>query len=87
MTFNEETLEHILELSERTTSRLSDVTITEQSVLNGLLHLNSNKTPGPDTTHPCLLKNCAISLCKPIHYLFDQSLHAGKLPADWKMQT
>ena len=82
--FTEETLDHIPELPERTIYKLSDITITEQSVLSGLLCLNSNKTPGPDKIHPCLLKNCASSLCKPIHYLFDQSLYAGEFSTDWK---
>ena len=82
--FSEETLDHIPELSERTTSRLSQITITEQSVLSRLLCLDSNKTPGPDQIHPCLLKNCAASLCTPICQLFKQSLYTGELPADWK---
>ena len=85
-TFSEETLDHniITELSVRTTSRLSEITITEQLVLSKLLRLNSNKTPGPDKMHPCLLKNCAASLCKPVCYLFNQSLYTGELPAEWK---
>ena len=83
-TFSEEDLDYIPELPERTTSRLSEITITEQLVLSKLLHLNSNKTPGPDKVHPCLLKNCVASLCKPICYLFNQSLYTGELPADWK---
>ena len=58
MTFNEETPDHIPELPKRTTSKLSDIIITEQSVLSGLLCLNSSKTPGPDSLS--------------IHYLFDQ---------------
>ena len=66
-TFSEETLHYIPELPKRTTSRLSEITITEQLVLSKLLYLNSNKTPGPDKIYPCLLKNyCAASLCKPI---------------------
>ena len=52
-------------------------------MLSGLLRLNSNKTPDPDTIHPCLLKNCVTSLCKSIHYLFDQSLYSEELPTDW----
>ena len=83
-TCSEETLDYIPELSERATSRLSEITIAEQLVLSKLLRLNSNKTPGSDKIHPCLLKNCAASLCKPICYLFNQSLHTGELPADWK---
>ena len=83
-TFSEEDLDYIPELPERTTSRLSEITITEQLVLSKLLRLNSNKTPGPDKIHPCLLKNCAASLCKPICYLFNHSLYTGELPADWK---
>ena len=56
-TFIEDTylIDHIPELSEKTMCKLPDITITEQSVLSGLLRLNSNKTPGPDKIHPCLL--------------------------------
>ena len=42
-TFIEETLDHIPELPERTMCKLPDITITEQSVLSGLLRLNSTK--------------------------------------------
>ena len=70
-------------LKELPVARLFDVTITEQFVLSELLHLNCNKTPGPDNL---VCYNCATSLCKPIRYsyLFNQSLHAGELPTDWK---
>ena len=81
--FIEETLDHIPELPERIICKSSDITITKQSVLSGLLRLNSNRTIGADRIHPCLLKNCASSLCKPIHYLCDQSLYAGEFPTDW----
>ena len=40
--FNKETLDHIPELPERTTSRLFYVIITEQLMLSGLFCLNSN---------------------------------------------
>ena len=45
-TFSEEALDHIPELPERTSSRQSEIIITEESVFNRLLHLNINKTPG-----------------------------------------
>ena len=82
-TFSEENLDHIPELPVRTTSRLSEITTTEQLVLSKLLHLNSNKTPCPDKFYSCLLKNCAASLCKPVCCLFNQSLYTGELSADW----
>jgi len=47
-----------------------------------LFNLNNNKTPGPDKIHPCLLRNCAASLCKPICYLFNH--YTGELPTNWK---
>ena len=72
-TFSEEALDHIPELPERTFSRLSEIIITEESVFNRLLHLNINKTPGPDKIHPCLLRSCAASLCKLVRHLFNQS--------------
>ena len=60
--FSEETLDHIPELLVRISSRLSGITITEQSVLSSyrLLHLNSNKTSGLAKIHPCPLLNCNI---------------------------
>ena len=41
-TFIEETLDHLPELPERNIYKLSDITITEQSVLSGLLCLHSS---------------------------------------------
>ena len=70
---------HTPELPERTSSRLSKIIITEESVFSKLLHLNSNKTPGPDNIYPCLLRSCSCvaSLCKLVCYLFNQSLYTS----------
>ena len=83
-TFIEEILDHMPELPERTIYKLSDITITEQSVLSGLLCLHNNKTPGPDKIHPCLLKNVqAVSVnlyttCLINHYMLVNFPLTGK---------
>ena len=50
-----------------------------------LSSLNPNKTPGSDGLHPCLLKNCATSLTRPLFLQHSQSLHIGKIPSDWEL--
>lgn len=58
--------------------------IIKKSVIDKLLNLNVNKTPGPDDVHPYLLKQFTDSLSNPLQYLFNQSLMEGVLPTDWK---
>jgi len=46
--------------------------------------LNPNKAPGPDGLHPCLLKNCANTLTRPLFLIYSQSLENGKISSEWK---
>ena len=66
-------------------SQLNDFCITESDVLDALVALNPNKTPGPDNLHPQLLKNCAASLARPLFLLFMESFNCSRIPRDWKM--
>ena len=50
-------------------SQLNDFCITKSDVLDALVALNPNKTPGPDNLHPQLLKNCAVSLARPLFFV------------------
>ena len=47
-------------------------------------NLNANKSPGPDNFHPKLLKLCSKSLSIPFKLLFDNTIHEGCIPSDWK---
>ena len=65
-------------------SVLSNITFTVSDIMELLLNLNSNKSPGPDTIHPRVLKECAEVLALPLYLLFTASMEHGKLPAAWK---
>ena len=58
--------------------------MSESIVFQKLCALKNNKSPGPDSIHPYILKACAQTLCTPLTMLFHQSLTSGGLPRDWK---
>ena len=64
---------------------LSDITITEADVYEGLASLNPMKAMGIDGIGPKLLKHCAIALYKPIHHLFVLSITKHCLPREWRL--
>ena len=48
----------------------------------------STQLPRPqqiDGIGPNILKHCALSLCKPLHFLFTLTLQKHQLPIDWKI--
>ena len=49
-----------------------------------LQQLHTDKSPGPDSIHPLLLKECAAALAKPLSLIFQQSYDTGILPDDWR---
>ena len=57
---------------------------TEDDIVKHLAQLDANSSPGPDNIHPCLLKNCASSLSKPLFLIFSISLRSGVFPSLWK---
>ena len=65
-------------------NQLRDLDFTIDDVLKILNGLRSNKSPGPDRIHPCVLKECAASLALTVYLLFRQSMDEGHLPQTWK---
>ena len=63
------------------------ITISEGDVYNALSSLNTNKASGIDGIGPKILNHCAISLFKPLHYLFSLCLRKHNLPHDWLIHT
>ena len=63
-------------------SQLNDFCTTESNVLDALVALNPNKTTGADNLHPQLLRNCAVSLARPLFLLFTESLNSSRMPRD-----
>ena len=66
------------------TQYLSNIEIVKTEVLNLLQKLQTEKSPGPDRIHPCVLKECALELAGPLTTLFQASLMEGELPEEWK---
>ena len=64
---------------------LSDVTVTEEMVLEKLNALDPNKSPGPDQIHPTIAKELADVLASPLMIIFNKSLQEGVVPKDWKL--
>ena len=60
------------------------VTVTEEFVLKALNKLKCDKSPGPDSIHPKLLREAAAEVVKPLTLIFQKSISEGKLPDDWK---
>ena len=58
--------------------------ITEKGVEKLLQGLNITKAMGPDGIHPKVLKELATSLSSVLAHLFQQSVHIGNIPEDWK---
>jgi hypothetical protein len=63
---------------------LNDIQFSEQEILQLLLKVNVNKSPGPDNIHPRIMKECAAELSGPLFTLFRASLNEGVLPQAWK---
>jgi len=66
------------------TQYLSNIEFVKTEVLNLLQKLQTEKSPGPDRIHPCVLKECALELAGPLTTLFQASMMEGELPEEWK---
>ena len=73
------------ESSQTSNNSLSDIHVTYHDVLDALSVLDTTKAMGPDDISPGVLKNCAATLCIPIHHLFSLSLSKPYILLDWKV--
>ena len=64
--------------------RDTNLSFDEETVMEKLQKLRTDKSPGPDSLHPLLLKERAAVLAKPLSMIFQQSYDTGILPDDWK---
>ena len=56
-------------------------------MLEVLNSLDPSKSTGIDGIGPKVLKHCALSLCKPLHFLFTLTLQKHLLLIDWKIHS
>ena len=81
----EENVNKMPDFSPSVKETLSNIEFTEFDILKLLQNLNSSKSPGPDSIHPRILKECALQLAEPLYILFTKSLIEGRIPSPWKL--
>ena len=64
---------------------INGLNITEIGVFKLLDKIDVSKASGPDCFPGRILQNLARELAPVLHYIFDQSLNSGDLPADWTL--
>ena len=64
---------------------INALNITEFGVFKLLDKIDVSKPSGPDCIPGRILQNLARELAPVLHYIFDQSLNSGDLPADWTL--
>lgn len=69
---------------DRYTNVISEVTVTEQEVLDAIGTINVNKAVGPDTISNRMLVSVKLDISKPLCMLFNKSLQERTFPSDWK---
>ena len=83
--FTKKTSSKIPELPGVTFPSIKDLKITEFGVY-GLLDKNDvSKASGPDCIPGRILQNLARELAPVLHFIFEQSLNTGDLPAEWTL--
>ena len=64
---------------------LRSISITESDVSKCIDKLKVNKSPGPDSISPRVLKEAKCEFIKPLTLIFNESLQSGSMPDDWKL--
>ena len=63
-------------------SSLTDITFSEEDIMQACGELKANSAAGADGVPAALLKNCRKELKRPLHLLWRSSLDCGSIPAD-----
>ena len=63
----------------------SNLILTVDAVKSKLKSLNINKSPGPDSIYPKVLKELCEELAHPLTYLFNLSIEKKQVPDDWRL--
>jgi hypothetical protein len=69
---------------EQTQERLTDITISADSVEEILLSLNANKATGPDEVENRVMKECGEEMAPKLQKLFRKWIDEGEVPSQWK---
>ena len=66
---------------------LTNITITQDMILEELERLDPNKTNIKDCVSPIILKEVGNHLLEPLEYIFNLSLQSETVPTHWKKAT
>ena len=64
---------------------LREINISKEMVLEKLMGLKADKSPGPDNLHPRVLKEVALEIVDALVVIFQDSVDSGTVPADWRV--
>ena len=68
----------------RTQSRLADINLSPELIRKFMCKLPNKFSHSPDGIPSAVLRSLSFELCKPLYYLFRQSLDTGTCPSLWK---
>ena len=83
--FTKKTSSKIPELPGVTFPSIKDLKIAEFGVFKLLDKIDVSKASGPDCIPGRILQNLARELAPVLHFIFEQSLNTGDLPAEWTL--
>ena len=83
--FTKKTSSKIPQLPGVTFPSIKDLKITEFGVFKLLDKIDVSKASGPDCIPGRILQNLARELAPVLHFIFEQSLNTGDLPAEWTL--
>ena len=83
--FTLEDLQHIPSKGPSPYSSIPDITITTPGVEKLLSEINPYKAHGPDDIPGRVVRETASVLAPMLAHLFQQSLHSGNIPPEWKL--
>ena len=83
--FTKKTSSKIPELPGVTFPSIKDLKITEFGVFKLLDKIDVSKASDPDCIPGRILQNLARELAPVLHFIFEQSLNTGDLPAEWTL--
>ena len=70
---------------ERVSYTMPQIFFRARAVKRVLADLNVNKSPGPDGIPALVLKQCSLTLARPLANLFSFLYRAGAFPSCWKV--
>ena len=87
--FTNENMEQIPEIQQMFNgdddSFLCNLIVSRDDVIKQLDKLKPQKSPGPDSIYPRVLKECKEIISGPLADLFNESLSTGLVPDEWKV--